>query len=114
MTGIFTLGLVTVVFLKLYSYIHFWNDVRLFIKKRRGLIKSDPKSQQLQGYLYQEIEEVILNYPKNIIFSDLLKFLILPVLCYQYKYPTTNRIMKRRVINYLLQFLFCIFLLVYD
>ena len=110
--GIFVLSLVTCAFLKLYSYIHFWNDVRLFLKKRQNLIKSDPQSKQLQGNVYKEIEEVIHNYPQNLIFTDLLKFLAMPVLCFQYKYPTTNRIKKRSVINYTLQFICCIFLLV--
>ena len=110
-TGIFILSLVTVTFLKLYSYVHFWYDVRMFIKNKARLIKSDILSKELQGDLYQQIEEVIENYPKNILFKDLLKFLIMPVLCFQYKYPTTHRIRKRAVLNYTLQLMICLLLL---
>ena len=111
MTGIFILSGITVAFLKLVSYIHFWHDVRLFIAKRKNLLKSDKQSQQLQKYVYNEIEEVIQNYPKNLHFTNLLTFLAMPVLCYQYKYPTTHRIRKSAVIKYSLEFLGCIFLL---
>lgn len=111
MTGVFVLSGITVVFLKLVSYVHFWHDVKLFILKRKNLIKSDAQSQKLQKYVYSEIEEVIEQYPQNIHFYNLIKFLCLPVLCYQYKYPTTHRIRKTAVINYSLQFIGCILLL---
>ena len=111
MTGVFALTFVTVTFLKLFSYAHFWNDVRIFIRNKSKLIKNDDKSKQLQGTVYQEIEEVVENYPKNLVFIDLLRFLALPVLCFQYKYPTTHRIRKMAVLNYSLQFFCCLILL---
>jgi diacylglycerol O-acyltransferase 1 len=107
------LSSITVLFLKLYSYIHFWNDVRIFISKKKKLIKTDSKIKELQGDLYKEIEEVIDNYPKNMIFSDLVKFLFTPVLCFQFKYPTTHRIRKRAILNYSLQFIVCLILLIF-
>jgi hypothetical protein len=82
----------------------------MFIKNKAKLIKSDEKSKKLQEDLYKEIEDVIENYPKNLYFTDLIRFLILPVLCFQYKYPTTNRIRISAVLNYLTQFLVCGFL----
>ncbi len=85
----------------------------MFIKNKARLIKSDAQSKQLQGSLYQEIEEVIENYPKNLFFGDLVKFLVMPVLCFQYKYPTTQRIRKSAVIKYSLQFFGCMVLLMY-
>jgi diacylglycerol O-acyltransferase-1 len=110
--GIFGLSLCTVAFLKLYSYIHFWYDVRIFIKNKSRLIKTDSLSVSLQHDMYVEIEDVITNYPKNLTLSNLFLFLAMPVLCYQFKYPRTERIRKTNVINYLLQFILCITLLV--
>jgi len=110
-TGVFVLSLVTVASLKLYSYAHFWYDVKIFIKNKAKLIKSDAKSKMLQSKLYEEIEEVIQNYPQNILFKELLKFLVMPVLCFQYKYPTVRRIRKRQLLNHLVQFLCCSVLL---
>jgi len=41
---------------KLYSYIHFWNDVRKFVIKKKRLIKSDEKSLILQKSIYTEVK----------------------------------------------------------
>ena len=79
----------------------------MFIKNKAKLIKSDAKSKQLQAEVYKEIEEVIENFPNNLVFRDLLKFLAMPVLCFQYKYPTTERIRKSHVFKYLLEFFVC-------
>lgn len=110
-SGVVSLSLITVIFLKLFSYIHFWNDVRLFIQNRERLIKKDTLSKTLQGEVYQEIENVIDAYPKNIKLKKLIEFLFIPVLCFQSKYPRTKRISKSNIINYALQFFLCITLL---
>lgn len=90
-------------FLKLISYIHFWYDVRMFRDNKARLMKEDPK--KLQETLYDEIEEVIDKYPSTLKISDLLTFLMMPILCFQYKYPRTERVRKRLVLLYAGQFL---------
>lgn len=107
-TGIFVLTSVTIVALKLYSYIHFWYDVRIFIENKQRLMKTDPKILELQKNIYRKIEEVISNYPRNLSLQNLLLFLTMPVLCYQYEYPRTDRIRKRYLLIYFIQFLVCI------
>ncbi len=101
------MGFITVVFLKLYSYIHFWYDVRLFIENKKRLLKTDAKTLELQQNIYQKIEEVISNYPKNLSIKNLLLFMAMPVLCFQYEYPRTDRIRKRYLIIYFIQFIVC-------
>ena len=110
-SGVFILSSITVLFLKLYSYIHFWDDVRIFITNKKRLIKTDSRIKEIQSALYKEIEDVIDNYPNNLLFYDLVLFLFTPVLCFQFKYPRTNRIRKRAILNYSFQFLLCFFLL---
>lgn len=95
--------------LKLYSFIHFWFDVRNFIENKKRLLKKDPKTIELQQNLYQKIEEVISNYPNNLSFKGLIHFMFMPVLCYQIEYPRTQRIRKRYLTYYLSQFFICIF-----
>jgi hypothetical protein len=109
--GVVALTNVTILFLKLISYIHFWYDVRLFFEKRARLIKKD--REDIQHDIYKEIEEVLTLYPKNLTFSNLIMFIFMPVLCYQYKYPRTHRIRKSNVLNYLAQFICCLLLLMY-
>ena len=64
--GVFILFSVVVIALKLYSFIHFWYDVRLFIENKKRLLKNDPKTLELQQNIYQKIEDVISKYPKNL------------------------------------------------
>ena len=97
--------LITIVFLKLCSFIHFWYDVRLFIENKKRILKSDPKTLELQQNIYKKIEEVISNYPRNLSFQYLILFMFMPVLCFQYEYPRTERIRKRYLIIYFTQFL---------
>ena len=98
---------ISIIALKLYSFIHFWNDVRQFIEKRKNLIRKDRKSIELQQNLYQKIEEVISNYPKNLSMEKLISFICMPVLCFQIEYPRTQRIRKRYLAYYLSQFIVC-------
>lgn len=101
------MGCITTVFLKLYSYIHFWYDVRVFIENKKRLMKTDAKSLELQQNIYKKIDEVITNYPKNLSIEKLLLFMAMPVLCFQYEYPRTDRIRKRYLFIYLIQFIVC-------
>jgi hypothetical protein len=49
--GCLTLG--TIIFLKLFSYIHFWNDVRVFIQNKDKFLKS--QNNDLHSELYKEV-----------------------------------------------------------
>ena len=81
--------------------------MKLLVKRRKRLIKSDQKSIELQENLYQKIEEVISNYPKNLSIEKLITFMFMPVLCFQIEYPRTQRIRKRYLAYYLIQFIVC-------
>jgi len=111
--GVFVLLCVTIVFLKLYSYIHFWYDVRVFIANKQRWMKTDAKSLELQQNIYRKIDEVISNYPRNLCVKNLFMFMAMPVLCYQYEYPRTERIRKRFLFIYFNQFIVCNLLSLY-
>jgi hypothetical protein len=139
----FCILVLTIVFLKLYSFSHFWNDVRKFIHKKKFLkdqarerrlskaraslsgeelkkvLEADKekkfdaideqdakhesvieKNDPLKSSMYEEIESIISNYPKNLSFFSLFEFLFMPVLCFQYKFPRT----KERRFGYLLEY----------
>lgn len=106
-SGFVGLFIIAAFALKLISYAHFWYDVRRFIDNKKRLFVKDPEIKSLQGDVYKEIREVIDNYPNNITFSNLLEFLVMPVLCYQYKYPRTNRINRKNALFYFISFIIC-------
>lgn len=126
--GCLVLTLVTIIFLKLFSYVHFWNDVRKFISKKNKvssqkkekvedssgeLISKDvvvDSSDKLKTSMYEEIESIINNYPGNLKLDELILFFFMPVLCYQYKFPRTERIRKSKILNYGSKIIVCIFL----
>ncbi len=51
--GVVCLTLGTIIFLKLFSYIHFWNDVRVFIQNKDKFLKS--QNNDLHSELYKEV-----------------------------------------------------------
>lgn len=104
LSGIIGLFIIVAFTLKLISYAHFWYDVRRFIENKNFKLDSNMLT------LYKDIKEVIDNYPHNITLSNLVYFLCMPCLCYQYKYPQTASIRKKYVIWYLFQFLLCLFI----
>lgn len=117
--GCFAFMLVTMIFLKLFSYIHFWDDVRKFIYKRNKMtaeIKKrdssiiDPANAQNKESMYEEIENIIKEYPNNVKFSALIEFLFMPVLCFQYKFPRTKEVRLSKVLNFSIKVLVCCFL----
>jgi len=71
-------------------------------------MKTDAKSLELQQNIYKKIEEVISNYPKNLSIKSLFLFMAMPVLCFQYEYPRTDKIRKRFLLIYFIQFLLSI------
>lgn len=140
--GQFVLFVVCIVFLKLYSFNHFWNDVRKFMYKKENLKSQErtrrmsvknlqklslneekeieehvnkdnsliQKNDKLKESLYEEIDGIVKNYPNNVKFFDLFVFLFMPVLCYQYKFPRTNKIRISYLINYGTKVIVCLFL----
>lgn len=105
----FILIIVVITAAKLISYIAFWNDVRYFRYKHQSISKSSKIDESLQKQLYQEIDDVINNYPSNLTLYNLVEFMFFPVLCYQYKFPRTSRVSKRNLIKYAGGFLVCSF-----
>ena len=84
---IFALTLTVIVFLKLFSWLHFWDDVRKFMFKRKKLEeikKKDLKENgtdgttlvetktDLNSLFYEEIDQIISNYPNNVKFFSKL------------------------------------------
>ncbi len=61
--------------------------------------------------MFKKINEVIENYPNTLRTKELVYFLFVPVLCFQYKYPKTEKIRKRNLFNYLVQLIVCNLLL---
>ena len=117
--GCFLLLQISIVSLKLFSFAHFWDDVRKFIykkeKNRKSLKRNDSKIEvvkddKLKSSMYEEIENIINNYPNNISFRALIEFMFLPVLCFQYKYPRTKRVRKHQLLNYGSKVIICMFL----
>ena len=53
LTGVVCLSSCTIIFLKLCSYIHFWNDVRVFIQNKDKFLKTD--NSDLHSELYKEV-----------------------------------------------------------
>ena len=51
--GVISLTLGTIIFLKLFSYIHFWNDVRVFIQNKDKFLKT--QNNDLHSELYKEV-----------------------------------------------------------
>jgi len=59
-SGMFVFMGICIIFLKLWSYSHFWNDVRKFVLKKKRLIKNDEKSLKLQEHIYKEVILILI------------------------------------------------------
>jgi hypothetical protein len=117
--GCMMLTLVTMICLKLFSYLHFWDDVRKFISKRNKLTAEAKKRDSScldktnianKESMYEEIENIINEYPNNVRLGALIEFLFMPVLCFQYKFPRTKEIRISYVLNYAIKVIVCLFL----
>lgn len=142
-TAMFGLFILVIVWLKLYSYAHFWMDVRKFIAKKKKVEESHKndvnitgkrssindlketnyasesskeesrlvqKGDKLKSSMYEEIENIISKYPENVCFKSLFVFLFMPVLCFQFKFPRTNKIRFGYLIEYGTKIIVCSFL----
>ena len=116
----FGLFVLVIVFLKLYSYAHFWMDVRKYVFKRNKLREQEKnrkkasvnkgeiiarqsvvkKEDILKLSMYEEMEAIIENYPKNVCFFSLFEFLFMPVLCFQFQFPRTKRVRLYYLLNF--------------
>ena len=76
---------VCIVWLKLVSYHHVWNDVRFHLEKARAMSKKESlRVEDLpeEFGLTKSVAEQVLQYPENISFWRLIQFNILPTLCF--------------------------------
>ncbi|KAK7898359.1 hypothetical protein WMY93_019212 [Mugilogobius chulae] len=92
--GVLSLGVYTILFLKLYSYqdTNRWNrEIRLAKAKRLTRSHSCPSVAQSNGSAVHSI----VSYPGNLTYRDIYYFVFVPTLCYQLNFPRSPRIRKR-------------------
>lgn len=109
--GVFSLGIYTVLFLKLYSYqdANRWcREIRQAKAKRLTRSCSCPDVQQSNGSAVNSL----VSYPGNLTHRDMYYFVFAPTLCYQLNFPRSPRIRKRFLIRRLFEMLFLMQLLV--
>ncbi|XP_041375125.1 diacylglycerol O-acyltransferase 1-like isoform X2 [Gigantopelta aegis] len=105
-----TLGIVTVIFLKLVSYACVNNWCRSH-RKNRTLIRrktisvSDETSNSSSNKANGKVETKLC-YPDNLTLSDLYYFIFAPTLCYELNFPRSARIRKRFLLKRILEMLF--------
>lgn len=109
--------LYSILFMKLWSYVHvnLWcrtrqqNEKTSISGKRRDSFSSDRKreSEDFNGNAISNgsIDSSIslVQYPDNLTIRDLLYFLVAPTLCYELNFPRTTRIRKHFLIKRLLE-----------
>uniref|UniRef100_G3NJ14 O-acyltransferase n=1 Tax=Gasterosteus aculeatus aculeatus TaxID=481459 RepID=G3NJ14_GASAC len=117
--GVLSLGIYTVLFLKLYSYqdTNRWcREIRQAKAKRLTRSYSCPSVSQLNG----SAVHAHVSYPGNLTHRDMYYFVFAPTLCYQLNFPRSPRIRIRILIliqlsgflnqfSPLKRFLFCVF-----
>ncbi|XP_043993580.1 diacylglycerol O-acyltransferase 1a [Gambusia affinis] len=109
--GVFSLGIYTVLFLKLYSYqdANRWcREIRQAKAKSLTRSYSCPDVQQSNGSAVHPL----VSYPGNLTHRDMYYFVFAPTLCYQLNFPRSPRIRKRFLIRRLFEMLFLMQLLV--
>ncbi|KAK5607428.1 Diacylglycerol O-acyltransferase 1 [Crenichthys baileyi] len=109
--GVFSLGIYTVLFLKLYSYqdANRWcREIRQAKAKRLTRSYSCPDVKQSNGSAVHSL----VSYPGNLTHRDMYYFVFAPTLCYQLNFPRSPRIRKRFLIRRLFEMLFLMQLLV--
>ncbi|XP_077447292.1 diacylglycerol O-acyltransferase 1a [Stigmatopora argus] len=109
--GILSLGIHTVLFLKLYSYqdTNRWcREIRQAKAKRLTRSYSCPSVAQSNGSAVHSH----VSYPGNLTYRDMYYFVFAPTLCYQLNFPRSPRIRKRFLLRRLFEMLFFMQLLV--
>lgn len=101
---IFTVGQI----LKLFSFHHVMYDNRVLLRRIQTANKDKNLSIQELSHLFNVNEQELacaLDYPKNLKFSHYVRFLCAPTCCFQFNYPTTNRIRVRFVLKRIFELL---------
>uniref|UniRef100_A0A3P9P7Y9 O-acyltransferase n=1 Tax=Poecilia reticulata TaxID=8081 RepID=A0A3P9P7Y9_POERE len=93
--GVFSLGIYTVLFLKLYSY----QDANRWCREIRQAKAKSPDVQQSNGSAVHSL----VSYPGNLTHRDMYYFVFAPTLCYQLNFPRSPRIRKRFLIRRLFE-----------
>ncbi|XP_030002624.1 diacylglycerol O-acyltransferase 1a isoform X2 [Sphaeramia orbicularis] len=109
--GVLSLGIYTVLFLKLYSYqdTNRWcREIRRAKAKRLTRSYSCPSVTQSNGSAVHSN----VSYPGNLTHRDMYYFVFAPTLCYQLNFPRSPRIRKRFLMRRLFEMLFFMQLLV--
>ncbi|KAG8005303.1 Diacylglycerol O-acyltransferase 1 [Nibea albiflora] len=109
--GVLSLGVYTVLFLKLYSYqdTNRWcREIRQAKAKRLTRSYSCPSVAQSNG----SAVHAHVSYPGNLTHRDMYYFIFAPTLCYQLNFPRSPRIRKRFLMRRLFEMLFFMQLLV--
>ncbi|XP_051926330.1 diacylglycerol O-acyltransferase 1a [Hippocampus zosterae] len=109
--GILSLGVYTVLFLKLYSYqdTNRWcREIRQAKARRLTRSYSCPSVAQFNGSAVHSN----VSYPGNLTHRDMYYFVFAPTLCYQLNFPRSPRIRKRFLLRRLFEMLFFMQLLV--
>uniref|UniRef100_A0A8C5E958 O-acyltransferase n=1 Tax=Gouania willdenowi TaxID=441366 RepID=A0A8C5E958_GOUWI len=101
--GVISLGIYTVLFLKLYSY----KDANRWCREIR-----QAKAKRLTRSYSCESVQTHVSYPGNLTHRDMYYFVFAPTLCYQLNFPRSSRIRKRFLMRRLLEMLFLMQLLV--
>uniref|UniRef100_A0A665TFF9 O-acyltransferase n=1 Tax=Echeneis naucrates TaxID=173247 RepID=A0A665TFF9_ECHNA len=106
--GVISLGVYTVLFLKLYSYqdTNRWcREIRQAKAKKMTRSFSCKSSNGSAAHTH-------VSYPGNLTHRDMYYFVFAPTLCYQLNFPRSPRIRKRFLMRRLLEMLFLMQLLV--
>uniref|UniRef100_A0AAY4D8Z8 O-acyltransferase n=1 Tax=Denticeps clupeoides TaxID=299321 RepID=A0AAY4D8Z8_9TELE len=96
--GVFALGVYTIVFLKLYSYM----DVNRWcreIRKAKARTLSRPSVSRANG----AAAHALVTYPGNLTHRDMYYFMFAPTLCYELNFPRSSRIRKRFLLRRLFE-----------
>uniref|UniRef100_A0AAY4DA98 O-acyltransferase n=1 Tax=Denticeps clupeoides TaxID=299321 RepID=A0AAY4DA98_9TELE len=92
--GVFALGVYTIVFLKLYSYM----DVNRWCREIRKA-KARPSVSRANG----AAAHALVTYPGNLTHRDMYYFMFAPTLCYELNFPRSSRIRKRFLLRRLFE-----------
>lgn len=109
--GVLSLGIYTVLFLKLYSYqdTNRWcREIREAKAKKLTRSNSCPSVAQLNG----SVVHPPVSYPNNLTHRDMYYFVFAPTLCYELNFPRSPRIRIRFLMRRLFEMLFFMQLLV--
>uniref|UniRef100_A0A8P4GDF6 O-acyltransferase n=1 Tax=Dicentrarchus labrax TaxID=13489 RepID=A0A8P4GDF6_DICLA len=97
--GVLSLGVYTVLFLKLYSY----QDTNRWCREiRQAKAKKLTRSYSCK-YINTQSVHTYVSYPGNLTHRDMYYFVFAPTLCYQLNFPRSPRIRKRFLIRRLFE-----------